>query len=55
MRLPISTTLTLPLLFIAILLPALPLLGFDGTDEPSTTSSPAPARLRMASDTLEQT
>jgi hypothetical protein len=49
------TTLTLPLLFVAILLPALPLLGSDGTDESSTISSPIPARLRMAPDTLEQT
>ena len=54
MRLPTPATLTLPLLFITILLPALPLLGSDGTDEPST-SSPAPTRLRMAPDTLEQT
>ena len=55
MRLPTPATLTLPLLFIAILLPGLPLLGSDGTDESSTISSPAPARLRMAPETLEQT
>ncbi|MEI7928695.1 MAG: hypothetical protein WCH40_09100, partial [Verrucomicrobiales bacterium] len=55
MRLPKHSTIALPLLFIAILLPGLPLLGSDGTDESSTTSSPAPARLRMATDTLEQT
>ena len=55
MRLPTPTPPTLPLLFITLLVPALPLLGSDGTDESSTTSSPAPARLRMAPDTLEQT
>ena len=55
MRLPTPAPPILPLLVIAILLPALPLLGSDGTDEPSTMSSPAPARLRMAPDTLEQT
>ena len=55
MRLPTHSTIALPLLFIAILLPGLPLLGSDGTDESSTTSSPVPARLRMAPDTLEQT
>jgi hypothetical protein len=55
MRLPTPPTFSPHLLFIAILLPALPLLGSDSTDEPSTTSSPAPARLRMAPDTLEQT
>ncbi len=54
MRLPKHSTIALPLLFIGILVPALPLLGSDGTDE-SSTSSPAPARLRMASDTLDQT
>ena len=54
MRLPKHSIIALPLLFIAILMPALPLLGSDGTDEPST-SSPAPARLRMAPETLEQT
>jgi hypothetical protein len=55
MRLPIPPAFSLPLLFTAILLPALPLLGSDSTDEPSTISSPAPARLRMAPETLEQT
>jgi hypothetical protein len=56
MRLPTPKTATvlLHLLYAAILLPALPLLGSDGTDEPTSTSSPAPARLRMASETLEQ-
>ncbi len=54
MRLPTPTTPILPLLFTAILLPVLPLLGSDGTDEPTTTSSPVPVRLRMAPDTLEQ-
>lgn len=54
MRLPTPTPPILPLLFTVILLPALPLLGSDSTDEPFT-SSPAPARLRMAPDTLEQT
>jgi hypothetical protein len=55
MRLPTPTTLTLPLLFAATLLPTLPLLGSDGTDEPATTSSLVPVRFRMAPDTLEQT
>jgi len=55
MRLPQPAILTLPFLFTAIFLPALPLLGSDGTDESSTISSPATARLRMATDTLEQT
>ena len=54
MRLPIPPAFSLPLLFTAILLPALPLLGSDSTDEPST-SSPAPTRLHMAPGTLEQT
>ena len=54
MRLPTPPFTALSLLFIAILLPALPLLGSDSTDEPST-SSPAPARLRMAQETLDQT
>ena len=53
MRLPIPPAFSLPLLFTAILLPALPLLGSDSTDEQST-SSPVPARLRMAPETLEQ-
>ena len=52
MRLPTPPTFSLPLLFITNLLPALPLLGSDGTDESSTISSSAPARLRMAPDTL---
>ena len=55
MRLPTRPATALSLLFITILLPTLPLLGSDGTDESSTTSSPVPARLRMAPDTLEQT
>jgi hypothetical protein len=55
MRLPTPTTPILPLLFTVILLPALPILGSDSTDEPPTISSLAPARLRMAPETLEQT
>jgi len=54
MRLPTSTTFSPFLLLAAILIPAIPLIGSDGTDEHSTTSSPAPTRLRMAPDTLEQ-
>ena len=54
-RLPTPPLIALPLLFIAILMPALPVVGSDGTDEPSTISSPAPARLRMARETLDQT
>ena len=55
MRLPTRPATALSLLFITILLPTLPLLGSDGTDESFATSSPAPARLRMAPETLEQT
>jgi hypothetical protein len=54
MRLPIPPAFSLPLFFTAIILPSLPLLGSDGTDEPSR-SSPAPAGLRMAPDTLDRT
>jgi hypothetical protein len=55
MRLPKPLTFCRYLLLAATFLPALPLLGSDGTDESSTISSPANARLRMAPDTLEQT
>jgi hypothetical protein len=55
MRLPTPTPPILALRFIAIRLPAPPLLGSDSVDETTTTSSPAPTGLRMAPDTLEQT
>ena len=54
MRLPMPQAIFLSLLFTALLLPAPPLLGSDTPDD-RHESRPAPARLRMAPETLEQT
>jgi len=53
MRTKPPAAISLRLLFIAVVLPALPLLGSDLTEEPHTSDA-AHARLRMAPETLEQ-